>query len=74
MPIRCHAEHDGQGAVLSKIESIAHAKSLRAFFDERGILATVLSPANPKDYRVLIGGMTPQLFAKLIAGSNIELI
>jgi hypothetical protein len=74
MPIRCHAERDGQGIVLSKIGSISDAESIHSLFEERSIPVTVLSPARPNDHRVLIGGTTPQLFAKLIAGSSVELI
>lgn len=74
MPLRCHAEHDGQGIVLSSIKCIDDAVSLRCFFAERGAVATVREPYTNEDCRVLLPGISIGEFARLIAGSNIELI
>jgi hypothetical protein len=74
MPIRCHAEHDGSGTVLSGIESMADAESIRCFFAEQGIAAMITQPHGPTDHRVYVAGMPSGLFSKLIARSNIELI
>lgn len=74
MSIRCRAEHDGNGIALSEIPCMADAESIRCFFAEQGIAATVTQPHGPADYRVYVAGMPIGLFAKLIAKANIELI
>lgn len=75
MPVRCHAKHDGHGIVLSSIKCIDDAVSLRCFFGERGAAAIVCeSDANQDCCRVLLPGISIGEFARLIAGSNIELI
>lgn len=74
MPIRCRAEHDGDGIALSEIPCMADAESLRNFFAELGIAAMIGPPKGPADYRVYVAGMTVGLFAKLISRANVELI
>ena len=74
MPIRCHAEHDGLGIVLSKIDCLADADSLRNFFAESGVGAVVCQPDDAKDYRVFLAGISMAAFGKLIDGSNIDLM
>lgn len=74
MPIRCHAENDGQGVVLGRIEMMADAESLRCFFAEQGIAAIITQPREEAGFRVYVPGMPLGLFAKLIAKANVELI
>lgn len=72
MPIRCHYEHNGQGIVLSEIESPADAVKVRICLLERRIAATVIEPAGLKDFRVVVAGIPLDSFLRLIAGSEIE--
>ena len=74
MPLRCHAEHDGQGVVLSQIEEMADSEFLCAFFLEMGIEAMVYERIGPSDHRVFLGGTSMEILGRLIAGSNIELV
>lgn len=67
MPIRCRAEHDGDGIALSEIPCMADAESFRNFFAESGIPAMITQPHSPHDYRVYVGGMTLGTFVTLIA-------
>ena len=74
MPIRCHAEHDGLGIVLSQIESIEAAISLRCFFSEHGVGAALAQPGGEGDFRLVLVGLSLDEFSKRVAGSNIELV
>lgn len=74
MPIRCHAEHDGQGIVLSQIRCDEDAVSLCCFFEERGVSAAMTDVAGQDDFTLILAGVSIAEFAKLITGSNIELI
>ena len=74
MPVRCHAEHDGQGIVLSKIRCAEDAVSLRCFFADRGATAVAAEPAGANDYRLRLVGVSVAELGRLIAASNIELI
>lgn len=74
MRIRCHAEHNGLGIVLSRIETMENAESMLVFFLEKGIAAAIAEPRGAADHRVFLPGSSMEVFARLIAGSNIQLI
>lgn len=74
MPVRCHVEHDGLGIVLSRIESMENAISLRCFFAEFGIGGAIAEPGGKDDFRLVLVGVSLEEFDATIAGSNIELI
>lgn len=74
MPVRCHVEHDGLGIVLSKIESMENAISLRCFFAEFGIGSAIAEPGGEGDFRMVLVGVSLADFKATVAGSNIELI
>ena len=74
MPVRCHAEHDGLEIVLSKIDSMEAAVSLRCFFAEHGIGGALVEPAGEHDFRLILIGISIAEFSQRVAGSNIELI
>lgn len=61
--------------MLSKIEDIEQAVSLRCFFSEYGIGSAVGAPAEGETgFRLLLAGLSMDEFKARIAGSNIELI
>ena len=74
MPVRCHAENDGLDIMLSKIESMEAAISLRCFFAEHGIGGALAEPAGEHDYRLVLVGISVAEFSQRVAGANIELI
>lgn len=74
MPIRCHAEHDGLGILLSQIENIDAAISMRCFFAEHGFGVALAEPGGEHDYRLIVVGISFDEFKKVVAGANIELI
>lgn len=74
MPIQCHAEHDGLGIVLTKIDSMEAAISMRSFFADRGVGAALSEPGGEHDFRLFLVGISVDEFKKSVAGSNIELI
>ena len=74
MRIKCHAEHDCQGIVLSKIRCEEDALSLRWFFDQRGTPATVVDADGQEGLMMILRGVSMAGFAKLVAGSNVELL
>jgi len=74
MLIRCRVERDGQGVVLSKIESIAEAISLRAILVEKGLSAIVAKPGGPGDFRLSLADVSVEAVEELAAGLNLKLI
>jgi hypothetical protein len=75
MPIRCRAEHDDLGIMLSRIESIDNALSLRCFL-AKGDVSSAVGAATDSEvgFRLFIIGLSLDEFKARIAGSNIELI
>lgn len=65
MPIRCHAEYDGQGVVLSRIETLARAERIRDFFDSLGISAVILETNGAASHRVRLDRLTLEIFNKI---------
>lgn len=74
MPIRFHAEHIDHGVLLSKIETLEEAESVRNFFLEKSTPSAISQLSTPGDYKVYLPGPTKDQFAKLIEGANVELI
>lgn len=72
MAIRLHAEYTGHGILLSRIETQDDAESVRNFFAERGLAATVGPLSFPGDYRVFLPETTMDRFAALAEDWNIE--
>ena len=73
MPIRCHADHDGQGIALSRIETAGDAESLCCFFREK-VTRVVEISGREGDYRLFMPGVPNEALEMLVASSNIELI
>lgn len=73
MPIRCHAEHNGQGIVLSKLQSKSDVESLRHFFAEK-IIRVHERTGLPDDYRLFMPGVSMEAFAFFIKNASIKLI
>lgn len=73
MPIRCHAEHDLQGIVLSRIETAGDVESLCCFFREKMTRVVEIS-GREGDYRLSMPGVSHAALELLVAASNIELI
>jgi hypothetical protein len=72
MAIRLYAEYTGHGILLSRIETQDDADSVRTFFTERGLAATVGPLSFPGDYRVFLPETTMERFAALAEDWNIE--
>ncbi len=72
MAIRLHAEYTGHGILLSRIETQDGAESVRNFFTERGLAATIGPLSFPGDYRVFLPETTMDRFAALAEDWNIE--
>lgn len=65
MSIRCYAEQDGRGVVLSRIDSLARAERIRDFFISLGIAATVLETNGSASHRVRLDRLTLEIFNKI---------
>ncbi len=74
MAIRCRAEHHRLGILLSRIQSLEDATSLRCYFAERGIGAALPDPGGEHDFRLVLVGLSLDEFNNRVAGSNIELL
>lgn len=71
MPVRCHVEHDGLGIVLSRIESIENAISLRCFFGEFGVGSAVGAPTDSEGgFHLILVGISLEDFKTRIAGAR----
>lgn len=73
MPLRCRAEHDGEGIVLSGMKCADDAESLRCFFAEKTIRVVKIS-GREGDCRLFMPGVSMAALRVFVAGSNIELI
>lgn len=73
MPICCHAEHDDQGIVLSRIKTAGDVESLCCFFREK-VTRVVEISGRDGDYRLSMPGVSNEDLEILVAASNIELI
>ena len=74
MPIRCHAQQDARGVMLTRIETLLEADALCIYFGELGLSATLIRPTDRGAYSVHIDRLTLRILRKLIKGSEIELI
>jgi hypothetical protein len=74
MKIRLRAEHKPDGVLLARLETEYHAESVRLYFLEIGIAADSISSCEPGDHRIILPGMTTEVFLRIVRGANIELI
>ena len=74
MPIRCHAEQDARGVMLTRIETLLEADAVCVYFGELGLSATLIRPTDRGSYSVHVERLTPKILRKLIKGSGIELV
>jgi CheY-like chemotaxis protein len=69
MRIRCRVEQTSGGLLLGGIAKLDEAESLRNFFREQGLPATI-----DAERRVFLMGLTMEQFAQFVECANIELI
>lgn len=74
MAIQLHAAVTADGVLLSQVDTQDHAESLRGYFRDNGVTATIDALSVEGDYRVLLRGITARAFDWLIAAADVELI
>ncbi len=74
MKIRCHAEQDGRGVVLSRIDSLARAERIRDFFDSLGISATVVTQNGSASHRVYLDRLSLEIFRKISRDAPVDVV
>lgn len=72
MPIRCHAEFDGRGIVLSQIETLARAERIQNFFTDLGIPARILEPKGSANHRLHLERVSLEIFRKISYGAPVD--
>jgi hypothetical protein len=74
MAIQLHAAVTADGVLLSHVDTQDHAESLRGYFRDNGVAASIDALSVEGDYRVLLRGITAKAFDWLIAAADVELI